>query len=333
MFNPPGLVDILTVNNNAGGKSIKGIGSAITGTAGTTLIISTANSTGSAAGTDIQMNAGNASTSGAGGNLFLMGGQSAGGGANATGTVQIKDASSGSAVGQFFSSGVGKFSIGPVGGVTAVEFGIVGATTALSFNISMTSSSVNYFQATGATANNVPIFTATGSDTNVSAQFATKGTGDFWFNSTSQITANAKLQVLSGDPAVAATVSYGAAFKVARTAADVTGDVANVILDAGTIGTANASVVTNYNGLIFNNATYGSGLTVTRAAAMRFTAAVGTHKFLPTAVDSSTGGTNAIITINKLTANATIRTVQVLAYIGVDINGTMGYVPVWDTFP
>lgn len=176
MFNPPGLTDILKVNNGAGGLSITGFGAAFTGTAGTTLVISTPNSTGTAAGTDIQLQAGNASTSGAGGNVILLPGNNAGGGTS-TGTVQISTPSGG-VVGQLSSSGAGIFSISPFGGITNIEFSILGATAAVSFNVSMVTSSVNYIQVAGATSGNHPIISCQGTITDGNITLTPKGAGD-----------------------------------------------------------------------------------------------------------------------------------------------------------
>jgi len=197
IFNPPSINNVLLVSTNAGGRSITGFGAAFTGTAGTALVISVANSTGTAAGTDITLRAGNASTSGNGGHVILYPGNSAGGGANVPGNVQIYSSSSGTAVGQFNSSGAGIFSIQPTAGITNIEFSIAGASTAISFNVSMVTSSVNYIQVAGATTTNHPIISAQG-ETNVNITMTPKGTGDVVITTGGLVITGGRVQTLQG---------------------------------------------------------------------------------------------------------------------------------------
>lgn len=171
--------DLLTFgggNLSLGTNSIVGIGSAVTGTALTALTVSTPNSTGTNAGTDITLKAGAASTSGAGGKVILWPGAAAG--ASAPGVVEVYSASSGTAVGQFTSSGAGIFSIQPTSGISNIEFSLASAgSTFVSFNVSTVTSAVNYIQVAGAVASSEPIISAQGSDTDVNITMTPKGAG------------------------------------------------------------------------------------------------------------------------------------------------------------
>jgi hypothetical protein len=157
-------------------NTITGVGSAITGTALTALTISTPDSTGTNNGTHITLKAGAASTSGNGGDVILWPGAAAG--ANGPGTVVIYDGSSGSEVGELYSTGMNILSIGASATGGSIRFELNGPTSAPSFNVLMLTSAVNYLQVVGAVASSEPILSAQGTDTDIDIDLTPKGAGD-----------------------------------------------------------------------------------------------------------------------------------------------------------
>ena len=168
-------LDVSTLNMQI--NTITGIGTAVTGTAGTALTISTPAHATELAGTNITIRASTAVTGTAqnyaGGIIQLYPGAATGTQSpgyvdflGTDGTTRLS-ASSYSSVDFLFASAA----------ASITYFGILANPPTLDFAILRTASSVNYMQMAGAIASSSPSITMTGSDTNIGLSITAKATG------------------------------------------------------------------------------------------------------------------------------------------------------------